>query len=136
MNIDRYHHQHAEIRTGVSQLRTLVQAGIVDNAEAIARALIGMNTTIKFHLAAEDAMLYPALLAANDATVAQLGQRYQDEMQGLVGTYAEFSRRWRVGSQIAAAPEQFRSEANNVFKPLHGRIQREDNELYPAAEAL
>lgn len=136
MDIDRYHRQHAEIRAGVSQLRTLVQGGIAANANAIAQALIGMNTTIKFHLAAEDAMLYPALHAAADPSVAQLGQRYQDEMQGLVGSYAEFSRRWRVGSQIAAAPEQFRSEANAVFKALHGRIQREDRELYPAAEAL
>ena len=54
----------------------------------------------------------------------------------LADTYGEFSRRWRVGSQIAAAPEQFRSEANAVFKALHGRIQREDRELYPAVEAL
>ncbi len=136
MNIDRYHHQHADIRSGVSQLRSLVQDGIAANAEAIAQALIGMSTTIKFHLAAEDAMLYPALNVAADRSVAELGRRYQDEMQGLIGSYTEFSRKWRVGSQIAAAPEQFRSEANVVFKALHGRIQREDQELYPAAESL
>ncbi len=136
MNIDRYHHQHAEIRAGVSQLRTLVQGGIAGNAEAIAQALIGMNTTIKFHLAAEDAMLYPALHTAADPEVAELGRRYQDEMRGLADSYGEFSRRWRVGNQIAADPERFRSEANAVFKALHGRIQREDRELYPAAEAL
>lgn len=136
MNIDRYHHQHADIRSGVSQLRNLVQGGIAANAEAIAQALIGMSTTIKFHLASEDAMLYPALNESSDRAVAELGRRYQNEMQGLIGSYTEFSGKWRVASQIAAAPEQFRSEANVVFKALHGRIQREDQELYPAVEAL
>ena len=95
-----------------------------------------MGTSIKFHLAAEDATLYPALRAAADPGVAGLGRRYEEEMRGLSGAYAEFSRKWRVCAVIEAAPEQFRSEANTVLKALHERIQRENRELYPAAEGL
>lgn len=113
-----------------------MQGGIAGNAEAIAQALIGMNTTIRFQLAAEYAMLCPALRSATTPTAAERGRRYRDEMQGVGVSYAEFSREWRVGSQTTVAPEQFRSEANAVFKALNGRIQREDCELYPASKAL
>lgn len=136
MNIDRYRHQHNDIMAGVTDLRALVQAGIADNADAIAQHIVTMTTRIKFHLAAEDAVLYPALKAAADPAVVGLSRRYQDEMQGLAGAYGDFARKWRVGTQIAAAPEAFRSEANTVFKALHERIRKENNELYPAAERL
>lgn len=33
-------------------------------------------------------------------------------------------------------PEAFRHEANTVFHALFDRIQRENRELYPAAEQL
>lgn len=136
MDTERFRRQHDEIMRRVGELRTLVQAGIVANAARIAEAIVGMTTTIKFHLAAEDAVLYPALAAAADPAVAALSRDYQDEMRGLGGSYAEFAGRWRVGDRIAAAPEAFREEANAVFKALHARIQRENRELYPAAERM
>jgi len=136
MNIDRYRQQHADIMTSVAGLRALVQAGIGAHADDIAQRIIAMSTHIKFHLAAEDAVLYPALQAAPDPAVAALSRRYQDEMAGIAGAYADFARKWRVGTQIAAAPEAFRDEANAVFKALHDRIQKENRELYPAAQRL
>lgn len=136
MNVDRYRQQHSDIMASVADLRVLIQAGIVGNANAIAQHIVAMSTSIKFHLAAEDAVLYPALQAATDPAVVGLSRRYQDEMQGIAGAYAEFARKWRVGAQVAEAPEAFRSEANAVFKALHERIQKENHELYPAAERL
>lgn len=136
MDTRKFRSQHDEIMQRVGELRALVQAGVAANAGRIAEAIVGMSTTIKFHLAAEDAVLYPALASASDPAVSALSRSYQDEMQGLGGAYAAFASRWRVGDRIAAAPEAFREEANAVFKALHGRIQRENRELYPAAERL
>lgn len=136
MNLDRYRQQHNDILANVAALRALVQAGIGDHAAQIAQRIVDMSTSIRFHLAAEDATLYPALRKASDPGVAELGRRYEEEMRGLGSAYGEFSRKWRVGATIAAAPEEFRREANAVFKALHERIQHENRELYPAAEGL
>ena len=57
-------------------------------------------------------------------------------MQGITGACAGFARKWRVGAHIAAAPEDFRGDANAVFRSLHDRIRKENHALYPAAERL
>lgn len=81
-------------------------------------------------------MLYPALLRADDAATVELSRSYQSEMQGIAAAFGEFARKWRVGAHIAGDPEGFRGEANAVFRALHERIRREDQELYPTAERL
>lgn len=120
----------------VGDLRALAQAGTTANAGRVAESIVDMTTTIKFHLAAEDAVLYPALAGAAGPAVAAPSRDYQNEMRGLGGSCAEFAGRWRVGDRIAAAPEAFREEANAVLKALHARIRRENRELCPAAERM
>lgn len=136
MDIERYRQQHGDILRDVGSLRDLIQAGIAQNAETIAQLIVSMSTGIKFHLAAEDAVLYPALLRADDAATVELSRSYQSEMQGIAAAFGEFVRKWRVGAHIAGDPEGFRVEANAVFRALHERIRRENQELYPAAERL
>ena len=136
MDIDRYKRTHVEILGQIDQLRALIQSGIGEQADAIAGHITLIASGIKFHLAAEDSVLYPALLAAGDARTGEMSRRYQSEMTGIAAAFGEFVGRWRVGSRIAADPEVFRREANDVFRALFERLQREDRELYPAAEKL
>lgn len=136
MNVDKYKDQHNEILRYVQSLRHLIKAGIAEHANEISELIVTMSSGIKFHLAAEDNVLYPALAAASDPRIVQMSKRYQTEMTGIAGVYTEFAKKWRVGNNIAAAPEEFRNEANAVFKALHERIQKENTELYPAAESL
>lgn len=136
MDIDRYRQQHNEILDHVSALRALIGQGIENRADDIAQLLMTMSSNIKFHLAAEDSVLYPALRASSNPEVAELGHRFQTEMTDIAGAYGAFIAKWRVGAQIASAPEAFRSEANAVFRALHERIRCENQELYPAAERV
>jgi len=134
MNIQRFKDDHAAIMTSVTHLRELVKSGIEQNAAAIAQAIVAMSSAIKLHLAAEDRALYPALAQSSDPQVAQVGQKFKDEMGGLATAYLEFSRRWNTQHSVASNPEGFRSEANQIFQALHQRIRRENTELYPLAE--
>lgn len=133
MNIEKFKHQHKDILTAVTHMRKLVQDGIVENADMIARLVIEISATIKLHLLREDAHLYPSL-AAGGMHLAAMGRRYQDEMSGIAAAYADFSRKWNTAKQVQAEPEEFRSDANAVFKTLYQRIQRENVELYPTIE--
>ncbi len=93
-----------------------------------------MSGVIKLHLAVEDSVLYPAL-ARGGARLARMSQAYQNEMRGIVADYMEFAGRWNLASRLAAAPEQFRADANRVLRTVYERIRREDAEFYPAIEA-
>ena len=136
MDIQRYHHDHARIFRQIDTLRELSHAGVRENAVRISEIITGTASHIKFHLAAEDRVLYPALARSGDAQVAAMSARYRSEMQGIASAFAAFVAQWRVPSRLAADPDGFRRDANTVLRALFDRLQRESVELYPAAEAV
>jgi len=134
MNIDKFKHDHVTILGNVNDLRRLVQAGVADNGDAIARMIVSMSSTIKLHLASEDRVLYPSLIASSSSVAAQAAKKFQTEMGAIAAAYAEFSRKWNLASKVVASPDEFRQEAGAIFKALHERIQSENTALYPLAE--
>ena len=136
MDIQHYHRDHAAILGQIEALRALSRDGIAGNGAAIGQAIVSTASRIKFHLAAEDRVLYPTLSGSGDAGLAALGRRYQDEMQQLSAAFAGFVAQWRVPARISADPEGFRQAANTVLKALFERMKREERDLYPLAEAL
>lgn len=134
MNIDRFKKEHAMMLTAVTELRNLVKSGIPDNTDAIAKAIVSISATIKLHLSTEDQYLYPRLAGSADPAVAKVGKKFQDEMNGIAAAYTEFAGKWIIASQVAANPEGFRADANDIFQALVQRIQRENKKLYPLAE--
>lgn len=136
MNIDKFKHQHIDILRAIADLRQLVQSGIADHAADIAQRIVAMSSIIRLHLAVEDRVLYPALEASGNKAMAGMGQQYRDEMEGIAGSYLGFASRWNTPRVLAAEPETFRTEANQVLKALYERMKREDREFYPAIEAI
>ncbi len=134
MDISRYHRDHARILEQIETLRHLSREGVAANAARIGEAIVGMASHVKFHLAAEEQVLYPAMARSADAELAALAERYRGEMRGLSQAFADFVARWRVPARLEAEPEGFRRDANTVLRALFERLQREDAELYPAAE--
>ena len=135
MNIDKFKQQHVEILSCIAALRTQVRSGISANAVAISGLIISMSSIIKLHLAVEDSMLYPALQGSNNAALARMGKRFQDEMTNIASGYLDFARRWNSASRVAHDPEGFRADANSVLRVLHDRMQKENTDFYPAIEA-
>jgi hemerythrin-like domain-containing protein len=136
VNIDKFKHEHVVLLTLVTELRGLVQSGVQEHAAAILHQLIEMSSVIKLHLAAEDRVLYPAVIKATDPVIAQMGRRYQTEMGGIAAAYTAFVARWNLAANIAENPQTFRDDANTVFKSLHERVQHENREFYPMVERI
>ncbi|MDR3416768.1 MAG: hemerythrin domain-containing protein [Nevskia sp.] len=136
MNIDRFKKDHAQILLQVGELRELAHLGVEQHAEDIAKQIVAMSSTIKLHLAAEDNVLYPALAKVSGSAAAVIGKRFHEEMGGIAAAYTDFAHKWNYAPSIAAHPDDFRKHANEIFKALHERIQKENHDLYPAAEAL
>lgn len=136
MNIDKFKEQHAQILQQVQALRELAHAGVATHAPEISRTILGMTSTIKLHLAAEDRALYPALQKGHDAELARMGQKLQDEMGSLAETYVGFATHWSKVEHLRSDEQGFKSAANLVLRALHERVQLENRDFYPRIEAL
>ncbi|OWW20162.1 hemerythrin domain-containing protein [Noviherbaspirillum denitrificans] len=136
MNIDKFKHQHTQIFDCINTLRQHSLSGIIENARDIARTVVSMSSMIKLHLSVEDKVLYPALRSSKSETIARLGNQYQEDMKAIAQSYEEFARKWNTATNVAKDPEGFRTEANTVLKRLHTRIRQEDQNFYPAIEAI
>jgi hypothetical protein len=136
MNIDKFKQDHVSILSLVSKLRTLVQAGVGQNAGEISRLIVTMSSAIKLHLSAEDRMLYPKLLKSEDPGVVNVAKKFQTDMGGIAAAYMAFVSKWNVESKVSVNPDGFKKEANDIFKALHQRMQHENTELYVMAENI
>lgn len=136
MNIDKFKQQHVQILACIADLRKFAKADIGANATHISKGIVAMSSTIKLHLAVEDKVLYPALRNGKDATLAALGNKFQDEMGAIAAAYMEFASRWNLPAQVRGNPEEFRADANKVLRIVHERMQKENTVFYPAIEAL
>ena len=127
-------YQHVGILSRIDQLRSLTHAGVEVNAAAIAQGIISFSSLIKLHLAVEDKALYPALQRSGDATLARLGQQFQDDMGPIAQAFDGFARRWNTAERLRSDPQGFRNDANTVLKRVYERMQRENREFYPRIE--
>ena len=134
MNIDKFKHQHEDILDAISSLRSLVKNGIPSHATEIAQCIVAISGIIKLHLAVEDRILYPTLEDSDDRVLKQMGRQYRDEMQTISKAYIAFAVKWNTPSPLMEQPEQFRTEANAIFKLIYDRIKKEDRDFYPVIE--
>lgn len=135
MNLDKFKHQHLDILQRIDSLRALTHAGVAANAPALAQGLIGMSAIIKLHLSVEDQALYPALQRSSDTALAQLGQRFQQEMGPIAAAFDAFARRWNTAARLCADEEGFRRDANDVLRRVYERMKHEDRDFYPRIES-
>ena len=107
-----------------------------EEAERLERLLVQFDTILTTHLADEDRQLYPQLLASGDRRTAATASRFCEEMGGLAHSYTEFAARWRSAETLLADPAGFKRAWTALEGALAFRIQRENAELYPLADAL
>ncbi|WP_272971159.1 hemerythrin domain-containing protein [Comamonas terrigena] len=134
MQIDKFKHQHGDIKRRIAELRDLARAGADTHAEAIAQGIVAMSALIKLHLAVEDQVLHPALQADRQSDLARLARHYQSDMVPIAAAYDAFARRWNTSQRVREDAQGFRDDANLVLRKLHERMLREDREFYPQIE--
>lgn len=104
-----------------------------DNAYRIGLLLAKLTGLLRIHFAQEDHSLYPALLASPASGLT--ARHFMDEMGDLAITFDAFTKRWGSSAAIAANFDGFRRESAAVFTALADRVKRENEKLYPLAEA-
>ncbi|TZG26189.1 hemerythrin domain-containing protein [Sphingomonas montanisoli] len=105
-----------------------------DGAFQATLLLAKLTGLLRIHFAQEDRQLYPSLMASG-GRAAMIARRFVDEMGDLGPTYGAFAQRWESAARILSDPRGFRRESKAVFTALADRITRENEQLYPIADA-
>lgn len=133
--IERLRAEHAALVTLSGFLMDMVTAPNPPRATELASVRGLLRDTLTRHLKCEDWALYPRLQAKGDPALGRLAQEFVDEMGHIAGDFADYDARW-TGEAVEADWAGFCAETTGVLDALAMRIEREDHELYPAAERL
>lgn len=98
--------------------------------------LAKLTGMLRIHFVQEDETLYPHMIASTHPQAAATAARFQREMGGLGEAYESFAARWSSASALTADPAAYRAESRKIFAALAARIARENDMLYPLADAI
>jgi len=132
MDIDTFIRQHADIDAIVTELGRAIN---MDERNLAAATRWKLARKLVAHLALEDKLLYPALIASNDRETATLAHGMQAEMGNLAERFQSYMEKWD-NSSITEQWSAFRDETQIILTALRKRISKENHVVYPAYERL
>lgn len=135
-NLRRQHDAALQLATEMSGL--LASAGAApagDAAYRLSMLIARLIGALRIHFAQEDRVLYPMLMASGRGDVAATARRFQEEMGQIGPAVADYGARWASSGAIARDWPRFRDETEALLAALGRRIARENDELYPLADA-
>lgn len=131
--------QHDAALAIVQQIVTMTEAMDAaprrDQAYDITILLAKLTGLLRIHFTQEDHMLYPSLMASGAEHVANTAQQFFNEMGQIGPVFTAFSEKWCSTSAVLTDFEDFRAESTGLWAALADRIHRENEELYPLADA-
>jgi hemerythrin-like domain-containing protein len=136
IKLDILRHQHEAALDMAQRLLELIEGYKAGTpAHSLLTQLNRLYGVLRLHLAHEDVELYPALMASTDPKVARTAKLFADEMGGLALDVECFARHWSCSASIASNFQEFREAAQDLIIALAARIERENQYLYPLADA-
>lgn len=133
MDIGELRGQHERIMRLAAELHQAVDQG--DGVRPVAALRWRLARELIAHLAMEDRLLYPSMIRSRDAKIAGTATHLKAEMGSFANEFTVYMAAWS-DLRVAREWEAFRSETKAVLDRLADRIRREDETLYPLADAL
>ena len=121
--------EHDRLIVHTATLEAAITAG---NRDAVYDAFAMLNADLVAHLAKEDAMIYPRLIAGDDAASSAAARDVIDECHDLATDWLALCA-WATRQAIADQPARFASEAAGLMARLRRRVACENELLYPEA---
>jgi hemerythrin-like domain-containing protein len=104
-------------------------------AREIRSDLTTLAGKIGIHLTMEDKGLYHRMRDSKNSKVRAIAAQMQGEMGSLADAFHAFNLKWHSTEDIERHPTEFVREMNQMLQSLRDRIDRENTELYPLADA-
>jgi iron-sulfur cluster repair protein YtfE (RIC family) len=131
-----YRRQHEELMNYANRLASYISSDNSDVAPEAERILRSFAGKLKVHLAMEDRVLYPAMIASPNEELSQTAKRFQREMGDLSKVVNAYLERWSRTQLIADGFTAFRKDTREILDALSRRIDAEEKVLYTLYEQL
>lgn len=127
--------EHAALATLSQLLMDLIRAPEAPRPTELTSVRGMLRDTLLRHLKCEDWILYPRLKASGNPEVVAMAGEFVREMGHIADDFATYDAKW-TAERIAADWPGFCAATEVVLNVLGMRIERENCDLYPAAEQL
>lgn len=127
--------EHAALATLSQLLMGMIRALEPPRPTELASVRGMLRDTLLRHLKCEDWILYPRLKASGNPAVVAMAGEFVREMGHIADEFTAYDARW-TEARIAEDWPGFSRETAAILDMLGMRIEREDCELYPAADRL
>lgn len=132
---DKFREQHKKIGDIVKEIQgQLDEKNLTANSKNTVVLLGRLSGVIKLHLAMEDESLYPGLAKSANPKTKYVAEKFITEMGGIAKAYLSYADKWNEKA-IRENAKGFITETTGIIKVLGERIQKEESELYPLADA-
>jgi hemerythrin-like domain-containing protein len=134
---DNLRRQHGTILAINRELLALLDTSSLGADGKAARSKIAsLAGVLNVHLAMEDGVMYPRLMESTDPTVRETATIFVKQMGGLRSGFQSYVKRWMTPENIQAEPAEFVAQTRRIVEALAGRIQHEDEQLYPLVDSV
>lgn len=127
--------EHDALATLSRILMELVDRPHLPRPTELASVRAMLRDTLVRHLKCEDWVLYPRLKASGDAALIRMACEFVAEVGDIAGDFQVYDSKW-TEDLVAADWPGFCNETRCVLDLLAIRIERENEDLYPAVERL
>ena len=131
MSYERLIAEHARIDLAVNEMLGLVGEATPD-AGAVLHTLGDLAEELRAHLAHEDSLIYPDMIAAQGTAMSDTASAFVTEFAELRHDWGLYLGEWS-SETIEADWETFRAETASIMNRLAARVCAENELLYPAA---
>lgn len=131
MITDNYVEQHQEIMSIISSIKSKLDTlKLSQNATDIEMLLAELSGKVKVHLAMEDKILYPKLLASDNSDIVNTAKAFLAEIGQLGDTFVSYINKWNSSIKIQEDPKSFVSHTSEIIHAIENRIEKEDEQLF------
>lgn len=136
-NFDHLRVEHADILALIEQIRHLLEPEIVKKKSKFLYDMIAnLSRKTLAHLLLEDRCICQEMLLSSHDETRMLAQQHVASMGSMAQHMRDFLESWPSFERISAQPKDFCKESNVILSSLEARINREEQVLYPKAEAV
>jgi hypothetical protein len=130
---DNFRRQHQDLAALAQEIEGALQSA---EPQQLRRLLGRFAGKLQVHAAMEEEALYPRLLSHTRSDVRDVAEKLHGELGGIYSLVGDFVVRWLESGAIEAQRELFVDDVAKVFNVLRLRLEAEERELYPLADAI
>jgi hypothetical protein len=133
---DRFRRQHEELMHMAGEIVSALDAkALAADATPMRRLVARFSGKLVVHAEMENGALYPRLIHSADEGVRKRATALFDDVKHIYASFERYAERWPSADAIAVDPTTFVRETREIMRTLGARMRRENEELYPMADA-